>query len=398
MTQGGFRMDYFLTGKTNLVLQGEAYRGDQDSETRRSISEGQHIRARLNTDFSEKSNLRVQFYYDHAYRHTPKSKNPFFYDLRTYEADIRHRFAIGGRQSVLYGVGFQLREDKGPSGLRPDSRSMQLWSAFVQDDISIVPEKLLFTIGSKFLHNVFTGFEYQPSARLAFTPSDNHTVWTAVSRVVRTPSRFDADVVTAAPFKSEKVMSYEVGYRIRPAKQLSFSLASFYTQYDDLRSIDSVNTDADPQLEVVLANSQLAESWGVEWSFNYVVNNWWRLRGGYTYFDKNIWHVSSANLAPLSPLLESVESKHQAMLQSVMDLPKNFQLDLVVNYKDAIPKAGTSAPAVKAYVTLDMRLAWTYKKFLELSVVGQNLVEYQHTETGLARIPRSIYGRVTCYF
>ncbi len=382
-----------MTKKTTLVLQGDAYRGDENSETKRAITEGQNVRARITTDFSDKSNLRVQFYYDHTHRTTPKSRNPFSYDLKTYDTDIRHRFALGGRQSILYGVGFQLREDIAGISFHPKGRSMQLYSAFVMDEISIVKEKLVFTIGSKFLHNVFTGFEYQPSARLAWTPNDNNTVWTSVSRVVRTPSRFDADLITVTPFKSEKVISYEVGYRMRPAKNISLSLASFYTHYDDLRSIDSANTDADPRLEVALANSQLAESWGLELSFNYVATAWWRLRGGYTYFDNAIW-AKNSNVIPLSSALESIDTKHQIVLQSVMDLSKSFELDIVGRYKDVLPGFGTS-PSVKTLLTFDMRVAWKYK-CLEFSVVGQNLVEYQHTETGLTRIPRSIYGRLTC--
>ena len=47
---------------------------------------------------------------------------------------------------------------------------------FVQDQIAIVQNKLWLTVGSKFEHNIFTGWENEPSARAAVDanfPSDN---------------------------------------------------------------------------------------------------------------------------------------------------------------------------------------------------------------------------------
>src|SRR6202034_830062 len=101
-------------------------------------------------------------------------------------------------------------------------------NAFIQDEIALAPPVHL-TVGSKVEHNDYTGFEYEPSGRLAWTPSPKQLVWTAVSRAVRTPSRYDRDleVVTGlqnapAPFvfpvdylqgsenfKSETELAYE---------------------------------------------------------------------------------------------------------------------------------------------------------------------------------------------
>lgn len=155
----------------------------------------------------------------------------------------------------------------------------------------IAPDKIKLTIGGKFLHNVFSGFEFQPSSRIAWTPSERHTVWTSVSRSVRTPSRFDSDV-TATPvkFDSEKVIAYELGYRVRPMDKLSLSFAAFYNQYIDLRSIDTLSSGS--PVTLVLANSQEAQSWGFEISGNFQVKEWWRLRVGYTYFEKDIYPIS----------------------------------------------------------------------------------------------------------
>ena len=397
MTQGGFRMDYYLSKANTLTLQGDFYGGveNKDSLTKRTVTDGQNVLTRFTHLFSDKSNLNVQLYFDRTWRKTPHSVNPFFYDLKTYDVDIQHRFPIGNRQSILWGAGYRLQQDQTARSFVPLNRDMPLYSAFIQDEIAFIPGLIKLTIGSKFLHNVFSSFEIQPSARIAWTPGNRHTIWTAVSRAVRTPSRFDADItITPEKFDSEKVIAYELGYRTQPVNQLSLSFATFYNHYNDLRSLDTNITNPPPAR--VLANSQRAESWGFEFSGNFQATEWLRLRGGYTYFKKNIWPVN-AKVLPVSVALEGVDSKHQFMFQSIMDLLRNLQLDLIGRYADVLPAAAPTIPGVPAYFTFDARLAWRFK-FFEISVVGQNLLEGEHSETGASKIPRTIYTRITCQF
>jgi iron complex outermembrane recepter protein len=401
MTQAGFRMDYYPSAASTFTLQGDVYRGDENDSVRHAITDGQNILARFIHQFSHESNLTVQAYFDRTWRTTPNSVQPFFYELSTYDLDIQHRFSLSSRHSVLYGIGYRLQKDKTTSSfhpprtapsLNPVDRTMPLYSAFIQDEITIIPEVVRLTIGSKFLHNVFSRFEAQPSARLAWTPNERQTVWGAISRAVRVPTRFDSDVtVTAQKFDSEKVISYEAGYRLRPADQLLFSLATFFSRYDDLRSLD---TASNPPPPIILANSQRAESWGFELSGSYQATSWWRLRGGYTYFEKKIWAVSDKVL-PVSAAFEGVDPKNVASIQSIMDLSANFQLDLTGRYVDVLPAVTATIPTVPSYYTIDARLNWKIK-FLEISIVGQNIIDDQHHETGSSRIPRSIYGKITC--
>jgi iron complex outermembrane receptor protein len=268
---------------------------------------------------------------------------------------------------------------------------MPLYSGFIQDEITLFPNFLKLTIGSKILHNIYSGFETQPGARITLTADRHHTIWAAVSRAVRTPTRFDTDLIRRLiKFQSEKVIAYELGYRVRPVDRLSLSLATFYNRYHDIRSIDS---NASPTVPLVLANSQRAESWGFELSGSFQAMDWWRLRGGYTYFSKNIW-PTSAKVLPASVDFEGVDPRHQCLLQSMMNLPRHLELDLVARYADQLP-GSTFTAHIPAYFTFDIRLAWQYKRF-EISLVGQNLAKDQHIETGRSQIPRSIYGRVTC--
>jgi len=395
MLQGGFRMDYYPSEKNTLTLQGDLYGGEanKDSLSKHTVTDGQNILARFKHVFSDSSDIRIRAYYDRTWRLTPNSATQFFYSLHTYDLDIQHRFSIGKKQSLLYGAGYRLQQDKTARVFVPINRDMPVYSLFAQDEITVVPELLKLTIGSKFLHNVFTGFEFQPCGRIALTPNKENTIWASVSRAVRTPSRFDADItITSVKFKSEKVIAYELGYRVNALKKLSLSFATFYNHYDDVRSLDM---SPDPKFPIILANSQLAESWGFEFNVTYQVTNMWRLRGGYSYFDRSIWAAKDSVL-PLSEEFESIDPKNIFMFQSIMDIYKGFSLDVTGRYVDVLPGVITSG-SVPPYFTLDARLAWHIKQF-EISLVGQNLLEEEHIEVGKSKIPRTIYGKITCQF
>ncbi len=391
-TQGGFRMDYYPTKSSTLTFQGDSYGGVENDSVRRADTDGQNVLARFTHFFSDKSNLVIQSYFDRTWRKTPNAVNRFFYQLNTYDLDIQHRFPLGGRQSILWGIGYRLQKDMTTGSFVPQNRTMPLYSGFVQDEIIVTADLLRLTLGSKFLHNVFSGFEIQPTARLAWTPNNRNTIWTSVSRAVRIPTRFDHDITTTSIFDSEKVIAYELGYRMRPVDQLSLSLATFYNRYDQLRSLDSTSNASQP---IVLANSQRAESWGVEFLGNFQATAWWRLRGGYTYFAKEI-KPTNPKVLPISSAFEGVDPKNQFMLQSIIDLSGDFEFDIVGRYIDTLPAVvGTSTPSVPAYFAFDLRFAWQFKSF-EFSLVGQNLMQDQHSEVGSSKIPRSIYMKVAC--
>ncbi len=390
--QRGFRMDAYPTDKTSITLQGDFYDGDANSETKFSVTNGRNILARATHNFSDKSDLKVQLYYDHAFREIPNTTNKFLYEIDTYDLDFHHRFPLGKSHDIVWGGGYRLQKDKTAQTFNPLNREMPLYQLFIQDEIAFIPNRLTFTVGSKFLHNDFTGFEISPSAKVAWTPNNRHTIWTAVSRAVRTPSRFDSDIIVDKPFDSEKMDAYELGYRVRPVDELSISLATFYNEYDSLRSIDLIYS---PSPKIIIANSQWAKSKGVELSFNFQATSFWRLRGGYTYFENQIF-AKHSNVQSISPILESVDPKNMIVLQSILDLPCKLQLDFSGRYVGALPAAG-AIPKTEDYTSLDARLAYQ-SKYFTVSFVGQNLLANQRTETGLSIIPRSFYTRITCQF
>ena len=63
------------------------------------------------------------------------------------------------------------------------------------DELGGYENDLRLTLGSKFEHNDFSGFEIQPNARIAWSPDEAHTIWGAISRAARTPARGEQDVL-----------------------------------------------------------------------------------------------------------------------------------------------------------------------------------------------------------
>src|SRR6266550_461812 len=127
------------------------------------------------------------------------------------------------------------------------------FTAFVQDEIALVPNRVHVTVGTKIEHNDYTGFEIQPSGRVSWRPGSSGTLWMAVSRALRTPSRIDRELFApakppyflagGADFHSEEELAYELGYRYQHGT-LGLSVATFYSRYHGLRSVEQVNPPA----------------------------------------------------------------------------------------------------------------------------------------------------------
>ncbi len=404
ITQGGFRVDGELTDRDEVMLQGNAYGGTENTLPSESTLDGQNILGRWRHKLSDNSGVAVQLFADRTWRRDIPST--FSDQLLTYDVDVQHYFAPHERHSVMWGIGYRfIRDESGTStdfvGFVPENRNMPLYSGFVQDEIKL-SEKLRLTVGSKFQHNVYSGFEVLPSGRLAYTTAGGHTLWGAVSRAVRAPSRIDRDYFipkTPVPpgtpsvgggpnFVSEKLLAYELGYRVQPTDFFSLSVATFYNRYTDLWSVDRVPTDT---VRYQIQNNSEGYSYGAELAAIYRVSTAWRLKGGYTWFHKKLRNKpGSGSVYDVATF--GFDPSHQVTLQSMLDLPYNFQADVFGRYVSA--PSGTD---VDAYLALDVRLAWVYRQF-ELSVSGRNLLKETHREFGQLGVPRNFYGSVTFRF
>ncbi|NOR70595.1 MAG: TonB-dependent receptor, partial [Methylomarinum sp.] len=296
-------------------------------------------------------------------------------------------------------------------------RDSTLYNGFIQDELTLLPDTLKFIIGSKFEHNDFSGFEIQPNAKLIFTPDKKQTVWASVSRSVRIPNRLEHDLqllylTQVAPgffsggqgnsnLDSEQLISYELGYRIQPMDTLSFDIAAFYNDYDKLATGEMgtpfLQTTPSPHVVIPIFadNKGSGETYGVELVAQWQALNWWRFQGSYSYLQMQLHSDAGSNvILPAKP--EGESPHHQFSIRSSMDLLDDVHLDTTVRYVDNLPYQN-----IASYTEMDINLAWVPIKNLELSVVGQNLLDSQHGEFNSStfstpmEVQRGFYGKVS---
>ncbi|MES2732378.1 MAG: TonB-dependent receptor [Bacteroidota bacterium] len=408
MGQGGFRLDWDAKKNNLLTLQANVYDGRPNPDgSKPVIARGSNMLGRWTHTTSEKSSFQLQVYYDQTWR---DFRNGFTENLKTYDIDWQHRHQFGQRHEVVWGMDIRLMDHRVENlelfAFLPGHKMLHLYSAFVQDKITLMKERLSFTIGSKFEHNNYTGFQYQPSGRLTWTPTERQTIWASVSRAVRTPSRIDRDfslfiapgvpfIAGNAGFVSEELLAYELGWRLQPQENLSLSLCTFYNLYDNIRTAEPGPLPS--KLPIIFGNGIDGQTYGLELAATQQVTDWWRLRGGYTFLKKHL-SIKSTSADMNGGTAESNDPAHQFLIQSSINLPGRIELGTVIRYVDKLPK-----PQVPGYVGLDVRLGWKAHKALEINIVGQNLTESKHTEfipssPAPRKIERSIYGKISWRF
>jgi iron complex outermembrane recepter protein len=439
--RGGMRLDWDVSESNSFTLQGDVFAGEFSAQTsnavvslapiataniaRDSQIRGGNVITRWKHRFSETSDMALQFFYNHDHRDSALLQELL---VDTYDLDFQHRFQLGSRHEILWGLGHRYIHDsfRNSVGISyfPSSNLNYISNAFIQDKIALIKNELHFTIGSKFSVNNFTGFEIQPNARLAWTPNDRHTVWAAVSRAVRTPNRsedsgrFNASAVTLpgptpavtviqgqSDFESEDLLAVELGYRVRPHDRVFFDVAAFANFYDDLQSFEFGAPFVNPspgfvEVPIVTRNRLSGETYGVELAATWDVVDWWRLNTSATWLAMDL-HSDPASTDFSVAALEDVDPEFQWNIRSHIDLSPNWEFDQTLYYVDAL-----KSQQVDSYFRLDLRLGWRPTKNIEVSVVGQNLLDSQNQEWGNDRIQtndrnlieRSVFGKVVLKF
>lgn len=428
MRRTGFRIDGTELNETRYTLQGEIFDGNKNRNLVLPNSDGSFFRAvdtvsisggnilgRWNYDFENNKEGNLQIYYDYSSR----DYSLFKQDLHVFDLDWQSTLKYRKNHDIIWGAAYRRVMDslEGSTYLdySPGSRTSNLYSFFLQDKIAIIPNELFFTVGSKLEHNNFTGIEVQPSVRLAWSPNNRHSLWSAISRAVRTPSRSEDDIKlipSAFPpaliqqegrrtFDSERLTAYEVGYRYRPSNKLNFESNLFFNDYSELRSAEIGSAKLSNGLLVVPVtpgNNGFGEAYGFELNATWKVNPIWTLSSYYTYLKMTL-HKKDGSTDTEFAKTEGLSPQNQFHIRSHLDLPHNFELDNHLYFVDNLPGGD-----IDSYIRFDTRLAYHPTDNVELSIVGQNLFDDWHQEfpTGLhaedAQIGRSIYGKVQVRF
>lgn len=426
LSQGGFRTDRYMENVSTFTAQGdfyygtfgENYSGVQTPPPHDPVRvRGGNLLGRFSHSLESDGELTLQTYYDITRRDTALLNE----ERHTFDIDFQHQHPLADRHLLTWGAGYRLSVDNLDNTFDitfdPHSRTLQLFSLFVQSEIEVVEKRLIFSAGSKFEHHTFTDLEIQPNVRLTWKPHQRHTIWGAVSRAVRTPSRAERDIrinqqeTPGQPplvstfgnpaFGSEELIAYEVGYRVRPHRFLTLDWAAFYNDYDRLRSLEpgAPRTDPPPAHLPVTAHNEIhGNTYGFEAAANWRASESWRLHGSYSFLQIDL-RQSQQSVDPVT--VEGIEGgspKHQWLLHSSLDLPRDWSWDTWFRFTDRLP-----AYDIGRNFEMDIRLAWTPSPNLEIAFVGRNLIQSSHQEFPSSRlirneqteVPRSLYAKVT---
>lgn len=407
----GFRWDR-TDSSDNLTLQGQAYRGSLGDTQRvpdtsaapyfivddlRERFSGAHLLGRWERWLDAGSEISLQGYLDHTRIDIPRVREA----RTTLDLEFQHRFPLAEGHDLTWGLGYRHSRDdvEGSANLAmtPDERGLNLFSLFVQDEITLLPESLRLTLGARLEHNDFTAWEFQPNARLSWRIDEYRSAWLALSRATRTPSRAESDVALDLPtvtpadpanpfgipirpvltgnsdYRPEVLEALDLGYRALLHPDLTLETALFAYRYKDLIGAtagapDLSTAPAYVTLPYLGVNNGHAHARGLEIALDWQPAPGWRVQPAYSHTRAKVSGAYGDGGLP----------RNQFSLRLGFEPTQNIQTDFWLRRVGAI--ATPSGIRVPAYTTLDLRLAWRVDKSLELSLVGNNLLNPSHPE------------------
>jgi iron complex outermembrane receptor protein len=413
-SQVGFRSDWNLTPRDKLTVQGDML-GASEGQTLTTLFSNRlpnyytindhvqlaagNILGRWNHLFTNGSETTVQVYYD-RYRRFDQGLNV----QGTADFDFQYHFRVGERNDIVVGTGYRSTDQSFANGYLASfgtgHRRDNLFSGFVQDEVRLT-KTVSLTMGSKFEHNSYTGYENEPSVQIAWSPTSRQTAWASVSRAIQQPYWLFADgqadaAAVAIPGlgpaiyhltgntngEASRVIDFELGYRAELSKRMTVDTTVFTGDYNDLETLSpqtpyfTLNpAPAHLVLPNVFGNLGKAKTYGIEASAHWDVTKWWRISPGYTFLQMHVSQDVPGNSSNFAAT-PGDSPKHQAQLRSTMKLPHHVDWDTSVYYVGALASGIGTLPygPVPSYTRLDVRFGRHLGEFAEISIAGQNLL------------------------
>ena len=348
----------------------------------------------------------------------------------TLDVEFQEHLTAGSRHDIVWGVDYRNSHD---SLLPATSTALQvtpavkadpLITAFLQDKIRI-SKSVFLTLGSKFEHNNYTGFEFEPSAQLVWTVSEQHSLWASAARAIRQPDHVDDGVlfdraIASVPgagsalvtvngnpnIVAEHLNDFEVGYRGQATRRLSLDVTGFLSFYSRLESTEPqtpfITFGAGNPLLVLpqqFANLGRATDFGMEFFANWNVNSFWRVSPGYSFVEMKTG-IEPGSQDTSNALIPGNSPRHQPQIRSLLNVRKNVELDASLKFVSRL-----TSQNVPGYARLDARLGWRPGERIEFSLVGQNLATPRHIEfidnSGFflaTEVERSVFAKITWRF
>lgn len=391
---------------------------------------GGHFLTKWIHEHSESSNSFAQFFVTTQNR---DYSNTSIESFTTYDLDLQNTTQTSQTSEFTFGLNLRQYQTKINPTLvvtfDPIYRRSNLIAGFVQNRLELLPDLLTLTSGVKLERNDFSGWEYQPSLRLAWTPTENSTVWAAVSKAARTPSLFYEDgslniasipfgkdklLVTlkgrSEPLEAEDLYAYELGHRAKFGDSLAVDTSLFYHHFRNLLGtvIPNIPTPTTiggrPALAIIpdFIYDFQADLYGIESTITLLPTERWTLEASYSFQKTHLPNLeipnSAANTGKTTP-------DSWATLRSLLNVTSDIDFDGILRFVDSFPANFTNANVKSpSYLQLDLHLAWRPIPNTEISIAAMNLLEDSQLEfvdefsqVGILN-PRSVLGKIEYSF
>ena len=440
LLDGGFRSDLKLREHDALMLEGNIYSGSFGEPLtepllvapfaaivggKNSVSGGS-VLGRWTHTYVTGGETQLQVYYTKENRNATERPD----NLDTADVDVQHHFHIASRQDIVGGAGYRYSQFYAPATpyltLTPGSQHYPLFSAFIQDEIALVPRKLSLTAGGKTEHNRFTGFDFQPSLRMNWRPTAKSSIWVSVSKTVKIPNILntsmyrlvsvglgadgvDASTLVGNPkYRDEHLLAYESGYRLQ-LKRVSIDATGFVNNYNDVETNENlapvVHTGY-TEYPTQWANNLFGKSFGTEVAASWNVVPRWRMTASHSWLKLEMRANSQSNDTSTAIGFNTGTPTNHLGARSSYSLLKNLDFNTLAQYTGPLPSGlgGDSAPALPSYYRVDSNLQWHVGDYFRIDIGGQNLLyprvaEYTVGNGAIPTLtPRDIFGRITFVF
>lgn len=404
LAMAGFRSDWSSEPGRELTVSGDFYEGRTQTEdidpnvfarAEDATMDGANLLSRFTYHPGERVEVSMQAYYDRYHRLLPS-----VYEEWRDTADVQGqvRFPLLDA-TITTGAGYRVTRDDtaGPPAaiiFEPASRHFETFSAFAQGELEL-GRGVDLTLGSKLEHNESTGMEFQPGARVGWEVTDTAFMWAAVSRAVRLPNRIDEDIaifctpaiagilgctpnttlrIGSRMIEAEQVVAYEWGARTWAMDSLTVDLTAFYNRYTDLRS-----TETNPPPIGSFANRIEADSYGGELAVGWTPAAGISVRPFYAFLYIDAEADAGSTDAFTADNLEGSSPRHSAGLHLALNPWPSVTVDGFLRHVGELERT-----QVPDYTELNFRLGWRPLPDVEVALVGADLLDDSHAESGSA--------------
>lgn len=373
---------------------------------------------------SPRAHTALQVYFDDQSRHELGSRAR----TRTIDLDFQDHVPVSPRHDIVWGAEYRGTGDHLGGAVIPttfhDYRNY-LVDGFFQDEVSLIPGRVVATLGSKIQNGTLAGFQVQPSARLLWLPSQSQSLWAAVSRAAVSPSIEDKymklpliglgsengiaidGLLQGNPrYKPETLVAYEAGYRKTLGNALSIDLASFVDRNRRLQATlpgtPTLQLTAAPAIVVpfLFVNGFDALSTGIEGTVAWKPVSALSFQGGYAWMQAHM----TPTVAGGSANTDQWNAPHSSYsLSSSWNFARSWSADSFVSRVGslsadgaALGPAGIGSPS--AYTRADLRLCHKVNHSVAFEAGGTNLLVPRHLEFGSSTgfnvpdyVPRSLF-------